>query len=60
MTTVAVARAPREAISAPDLSWKELYRAGGICALLAGMLYIVALALDFIMPPPPTAGGAAS
>lgn len=60
METLTVARSPRETVSTPDHSWRGLYRAGGVCALLAGILYIVALVLDFIMPPAPTAGGAAT
>ncbi len=59
METFNVARTSREAVSAPDFSWRGLYRVGGVCALLAGVLYIIALVLDFILPPAPAAGGAA-
>jgi hypothetical protein len=44
----------------PDLSWKSLYRAGGISAVLIGVLYIVATILVFVIPFPPTSGGAAT
>lgn len=60
METLTVARSSREGMSAPDLSWRGLYRVGGVCALLAGALYIAALVLDFIIPPAPAAGGVAT
>ncbi|HEX5502812.1 MAG TPA: serine hydrolase domain-containing protein [Thermomicrobiales bacterium] len=57
-TTGRVARAPTAAVGA-DPSWRELYRVGGAGALLAALTYIVATVVDFTMPAPPTAGGAA-
>lgn len=47
-------------ITAPDPSWKRLYRAGGIAALLAGLAYIVAVVVEFSLPAPPAASGAAT
>ncbi len=60
MRTFRIERLSREAMTSPDPSWRGLYRAGGVSAALAGVLYIVALVLDFSMPPVPTAGGVAT
>ena len=60
METLIVRKPSAEAVAGPDPSWRSLYRVGGICAMLAGVLYIAALALDFIMPPAPASGGAAT
>jgi len=60
MNTLQVRRSPAETEAALDPSWRDLYRAGGISAALAGVLYIVAVVLDFSMPPVPTSGGAAT
>jgi len=60
METLKLARLPGEAEAAPDPSWKGLYWAGGLSALLVGVLYIVATVLVFIMPQPPGSGGAAT
>jgi hypothetical protein len=43
----------------PDRSWRVLYRAGGVAALLATVAYVVATAIYFVVPPPPEEGGAA-
>ncbi len=50
------------AISAiqPDRSWKTLYLAGGICALVAGVSYIVGMVTVFALPSTPTSGGVAT
>lgn len=50
----------REAISRPDPSWKDLYRVGGVSALLYVLLYLVAIGLVFALPLPPTSGGEAT
>src|SRR5436309_5594796 len=55
-----VGRSFGEAEDAPDPSWRGLYQAGGVSAMLAGVLYIVAVVLDFIMQPAPSSGGAAT
>ncbi|HET9918368.1 MAG TPA: hypothetical protein VFQ30_00905 [Ktedonobacteraceae bacterium] len=60
METLRVGKAPAEPAASVDASWRNLYRVGGICAMLAGALYIAALALDFIVPPAPLSGGAAT
>lgn len=57
METLRVGKAPAEPAASVDASWRNLYRVGGICAMLAGALYIAALALDFIMPPTPLTDG---
>ncbi|MBX6343241.1 MAG: hypothetical protein IRY97_12335 [Thermomicrobiaceae bacterium] len=42
-----------------DPSWSRLYWAGGVCALLAGLMYVVAVVVEFTVPAAPTSGGAA-
>src|SRR5687767_9102422 len=50
----------RGAVTAgPDRSWRALYRAGGVAALLATLAYVAATAIYFVVPPPPEEGGAA-
>ncbi|MDV3223091.1 hypothetical protein [Intrasporangium sp.] len=39
-----------------DMSWKALYRAGGVSALLFVLLVLVPVALVFLAPLPPTEG----
>lgn len=46
--------------SSPDPSWRELYRAGGMSAVLFVALIVVSLVLEFTTPRPPDAGGAAT
>jgi hypothetical protein len=43
-----------------DPSWRGLYRAGGVSAILAGVILIVAVLLDFSVQPAPIADGAAT
>ena len=50
-------RSSRKATTGPDLTWRGLYRAGGISGLLAGAIYIGAAILIFATPPPPMSGG---
>jgi hypothetical protein len=45
--------------SGPDSSWKRIYWAGGISALLASLVYIVALVVEISLGEYPTSGGAA-
>ena len=42
---------------APDPSWRGLYRAGGISAILIGVLFIVAIVFIAITPQAPSSGG---
>ncbi|MGN6696985.1 MAG: hypothetical protein ACTHMR_02415 [Thermomicrobiales bacterium] len=56
MDTTPVGRA---AAVGADPSWHTLYRVGGAGALLAALTYIVATVVDFAVPAPPPAGGAA-
>lgn len=45
--------------SAPDPEWKRLYWAGGVSALLASLVYIIALVVEISLGEYPTSGGAA-
>ena len=59
METLSVGRSLEEA--SPDPSWRGLYRAGGISALLYVVFTFVGpLVLSFITPQPPSAGGIAT
>jgi hypothetical protein len=58
MKTLQVARSPAEAQAAPDRSWRSLYRAGGISAVLFVVSVLVAIVLIVIAPPPLSADGA--
>ena len=40
-------------------TWRELYRAGGVSAIIAATAYIVAVVVEFTLPSVPTSGGAA-
>ncbi len=59
METTSVRRTSGEAVSSPDPSWRDLYRAGGVSAFLYIVLLIVPIVLIFIMPQPPSSDGAA-
>jgi len=45
-------------LARPDTSWRALYRAGGVSALLFVLLVLVPVALVFLAPLPPTEGAA--
>jgi hypothetical protein len=60
METLRVERSSREAVAAPDPSWRGLYRAGWISAALFVVLVIVPLVLIFTTAQPPVSGGAAT
>ncbi len=61
METLNVERSSGEAQASPDPSWRGLYRAGGVSALLYGVLnFVVPVVLGFITPQPPSAGGVAT
>ncbi|HEU5383579.1 MAG TPA: hypothetical protein VFV38_49895 [Ktedonobacteraceae bacterium] len=57
MKTLQGARLPTEAQAVPDPSWRSLYRAGGISAILFTVSVLVAIVLIMIMPPPLNADG---
>lgn len=60
MNTLQARRSLAETAAAPDPSWRELYRAGGIAAILFVVSVLVAIVLIFIAPPPLNADGAAT
>jgi hypothetical protein len=43
-----------------DPSWSDLYRAGGIAAILFALLSIADALVIFMLPPPPSSGGIAT
>ena len=53
METLSVGRSQRAAEVGPDPSWRDLYRVGGIAALLSFLLYVVATVLTFLVPAAP-------
>src|SRR5512135_1411623 len=55
-----VARSSGKAEASLDLSWSELYRVGGIAAILFVVLTIVSLVLEVTTPSQPNSGGAAT
>jgi hypothetical protein len=57
METLRVGRASGEASASPDPSWRGLYRAGGVSAVLFVVLTIVSFVLAFITPQPQSSGG---
>ncbi|HAE84434.1 MAG TPA: hypothetical protein DCK85_13680 [Ktedonobacter sp.] len=60
METMSVGRSSGEAVAGPDPSWRGLYRAGAISAVLYVVLNMGALVLFIITPPVPSSGGAAT
>jgi Domain of unknown function (DUF4386) len=58
MHTLQVQRSPGELEVAPDPSWRDLYRAGGISAVLFVVLVLAAIAMVIVAPPPLSADGA--
>ncbi len=61
METLHVERSSGETVTGPDPSWRGLYRAGGVSALLYVVLtFAVPVVLGFITPQPPSAGGVAT
>lgn len=60
MATLTRGRPLAEAVAGPDPSWKRLYWAGGISALLASLVYLIAIVVEFTMPEAPTSGGVAT
>jgi hypothetical protein len=58
MNTLLRGRSPGETEVSPDPSWRSLYRAGGISAVLFVVSVLVAIVLIVIAPPPLSADGA--
>jgi Domain of unknown function (DUF4386) len=58
METLNVGRSSEEAVAGPDPSWRGLYRAGGVSAVLFVVLTIVAIVLVVVAPPPLNSDGA--
>jgi hypothetical protein len=58
METLNVGKSSGEAVAGPDPSWRGLYRAGGVSALLFVVLTIVAIVLVVVAPPPLNSDGA--
>src|SRR5579859_4697314 len=60
MNTLQVRRSPAEIAAAPDPSWRGLYRAGGISAVLFVVLILAAIVIVVVAPPPLNADGAST
>jgi len=60
MKTLQAGRSSGETEASPDASWRGLYRAGGVSAVLYVVLIIVPIVLLITTPPPPISGGAAT
>jgi hypothetical protein len=58
METLRVERSSGEAVATPDPSWRGLYRAGGVSAVLFVVPILVAIVLYVVAPPPLNADGA--
>lgn len=58
MNTLQVKRPLGETQASPDPSWSDLYRAGGVSAVLFVVLILVAIVLIVVAPPPLSADGA--
>ncbi len=60
MATSTIERPSIEAADGTDASWSDLFRAGGIAAILFALLSIADAVVAFILPPPPSSGGIAT
>jgi len=58
MNTLQVRKSPAEAAATTDPSWRGLYRAGGVSAVLFVVLVLAAIAIVVVAPPPLNADGA--
>lgn len=58
MKTLNVGRSSGETEASPDPSWRDLYRAGGVSAVLFVALVLVAIVLVVVAPPPLNSDGA--
>jgi hypothetical protein len=59
MESLNVGSSSGETEALPDLSWRGLYRAGGVSAALFVVLIMVSIVLEFTTSQPPSEGGAA-
>jgi Domain of unknown function (DUF4386) len=57
MKTLNVGRSSGETEASPDPSWRDLYRAGGVSAVLFVALVLVAIVLVVVAPPPLNSDG---
>lgn len=60
MATLTIEKRSIEAADGTDASWSDLFRAGGIAAILFALLSIADAVVAFILPPPPSSGGVAT
>lgn len=60
MNTLQLRRSAAENQTAPDRSWRDLCRAGGVSAVLFVVLILVAIVLVVVWPPPLNTDGAAT
>ena len=60
MATLTIVKPSIEGADGTDPSWSDLFRAGGIAAILFAFLSIADAVVVFILPPPPSSGGAAT
>jgi hypothetical protein len=58
MGTLSVGKSSGEVVTGPDPSWRGLYRAGGVSAVLFVVLVLAAIVLVVVAPPPLSADGA--
>ena len=60
LTTLAIEKHPTLVADGIDRSWSDLFRAGGIAAILFALLSIADAVVAFILPPVPSSGGIAT
>ncbi len=60
MATSTIEKPSIEAADGTEASWSDLFRAGGIAAILFARLSIADAIVVFILPPPPSSGGTAT
>jgi hypothetical protein len=60
MQPLSIEKPPAAPATGPDPAWHDLYRVGGVAALLATLAYIVGFVAVFAVPAAPTSGGAAT
>jgi hypothetical protein len=60
MATLRVQRSSGEAEASPDASWRGLYRAGGVSAMLFVVLVLISIVGVVVAPPPLNSDGAAT
>jgi len=58
LATLTIEKTSIEAAAGTAPSWRDLYRAGGIAAILVVVLRIADAGFVFILPPVPSSGGA--